>query len=69
MATLMKVRNGQVRATRPGHGLLEMVRHRSRRRRNLAELRALDSCRLQDIGLSEQARAGRFLASYLKHLA
>jgi uncharacterized protein YjiS (DUF1127 family) len=34
-----------------------MVRHRSRRRRNLAELRALDSGRLQDIGLSEAARA------------
>jgi uncharacterized protein YjiS (DUF1127 family) len=31
--------------------------HRSRRRRNLAELRALDSGRLQDIGLSEAARA------------
>lgn len=57
MATLMKVRNGQLRATGADHGLLEMVRHRSRRRRNLAELRALDTCRLQDIGLSEEAWA------------
>ena len=57
MAARMKIRNEQLRAARPGHGLLEMVRHRSRRRRNLAELRALDTCRLQDIGLSEQARA------------
>jgi len=34
-----------------------MVRHRTRRKKNLAELRALDACRLQDIGLSEQARS------------
>ena len=57
MAARMKIRNGQLQAAKPGHGLLEMVRHKSRRRRNLAELRALDTCRLQDIGLSEQARA------------
>ncbi len=57
MVARMKIRNGQLRAARPGHGLLEMVRHKSRRRRNLAELRALDTCRLQDIGLSAQARA------------
>ncbi len=57
MVARMKIRNGQLRAARPGHGLLEMVRHKSRRRRNLAELRALDTCRLQDIGLSEKARA------------
>ncbi len=57
MTARMKIRNEQRRATRPGHGLLEMVRQRSRRRRNLTELRALDACRLQDIGLSEQARA------------
>ena len=57
MAARMKVRNGQLRAARPGHGLLEKVRHKTRRRRNLAELRALDTCRLQDIGLSAQARA------------
>ena len=57
MTIRTKIRNGQIRAARPGHGLLEMVRHRSRRRRNLAELRALDSCRLEDIGLSEAARA------------
>lgn len=57
MATRMKVMNGRLPRARPGHGLLEMVRHRTRRRRNLAELRALDACRLQDIGLSEQARS------------
>ena len=57
MAARMKIRNEQLRATRPGHGLLEMVRHGARRRRNLAELRALDTCRLQDIGLRAQARA------------
>ncbi len=57
MAPRMKVKNERLPATKPGHGLLEMVRHRSRRRRNLTELRALDACRLQDIGLSEQARA------------
>jgi uncharacterized protein YjiS (DUF1127 family) len=57
MAARMKIPNEQLRATRPGHGLLEMLRHKSRRRRNLAELRALDMCRLQDIGLSAQARA------------
>ncbi len=57
MAPRMKVKNERLPATKPGHGLLEMVRRRSRRRRNLTELRALDACRLQDIGLSEQARA------------
>ncbi len=57
MTARMKIRNERLRATRPGHGLLEMVRHGARRRRNLAELRALDTCRLQDIGLSAQARA------------
>ena len=40
-----------------GNGVLGMMRHLSRRKRNLAELRSLDSCRLQDIGLSEAARA------------
>ena len=57
MAARIKIRNGQLHLTRPGHGLLEMLRHGARRRRNLAELRALDTCRLQDIGLSAQARA------------
>jgi hypothetical protein len=57
MAARMNVRNGQLHLTKPGHGLLEMLRYGTRRRRNLAELRALDSCRLQDIGLSAQARA------------
>ncbi len=36
--------------------LFEPVRHRRRRRRNLAELKTLDGDRLQDIGLSEAAR-------------
>jgi uncharacterized protein YjiS (DUF1127 family) len=57
MATRMKILNGRLRTARPGPGLLALVHYRSRRRRNLAELRALDACRLQDIGLSEQGRA------------
>ena len=40
-----------------GNGIVERVRHRSRRRRNLAELRALDGFRLEDIGLSAADRA------------
>ena len=36
--------------------LFEQVRHRRRRLRNLAELKTLDGERLQDIGLSEEAR-------------
>ena len=56
MTTRPKARSELSRATK-SHGLLAMVRHRSRRRRNLAELRALDAGRLQDIGLSEAARA------------
>ena len=36
--------------------LFEQVRHRRRRRRNLAELKTLDGDRLQDIGLSEAVR-------------
>ena len=36
--------------------LFGQVRHRRRRRRNLAELKTLDGDRLQDIGLSEAAR-------------
>ena len=56
MTIRLKARNDRCRATKT-QGLLELVRHRSRRRRNLAELRALDACRLQDIGLSEAARS------------
>ena len=37
--------------------LFESVRQRRARSQNLAELRALDGTRLQDIGLSEQGRA------------
>ena len=57
MSTRRKIRNAAFLGLKPSHGLLAMVRHRSRRRRNLAELQALDSCRLQDIGLSEAGRA------------
>ncbi len=51
----------QVTAPRNGVGasfpaLFEQVRHRRRRRRNLAELKKLHGERLQDIGLSEEAR-------------
>jgi len=56
MATRMKVRNDWFRASKAPHGLLKVVRYRARRKKNLAELRALDSCRLQDIGLSAEAR-------------
>ena len=41
----------------PVSALLEIVRHRSRRSRNLAELAALDTSRLRDIGLTEVTRA------------
>jgi uncharacterized protein YjiS (DUF1127 family) len=57
MATLAKNGNGWSRATKSGLGLLQRVRLRVRRRRNLAELRGLDAGRLEDIGLSEEARA------------
>ncbi len=40
----------------PVSALFESVRQRRARSRNLAELRALDGTRLQDIGLSEQGR-------------
>ncbi len=36
--------------------LFEQIRHRRLRRRNLAELKKLHGERLQDIGLSEEAR-------------
>lgn len=57
MTTPTTVWNGEHRATTLGLGLLERVRRRVRRKRNLAELRALDAGRLEDIGLSEEARA------------
>jgi uncharacterized protein YjiS (DUF1127 family) len=37
--------------------LFGLVRHRGQRNRNLAELKTLDAQRLQDIGLTEDARA------------
>jgi uncharacterized protein YjiS (DUF1127 family) len=49
--------NDVIRPDMTPHRLLEIVRHRARRRKNLAELRALDACRLEDIGLSAAARA------------
>lgn len=57
MTPPMKTRNDWIRADKTSHGLLAMVRHRARRRKNLAELRALDACRLADIGLSAAARS------------
>ncbi len=41
----------------PVSTLIESVRQRRVRSRNLAELGALDGNRLQDIGLTEQGRA------------
>ena len=52
-----KARAGSVSA------LFESVRQRRARSRNLAELRALDGGRLQDIGLSEQGRTQIICAS------
>lgn len=57
MAPRMKSRNDRFHARKATHGLLEAVRHRARRRKNLAELRALDACRLEDIGLSVASRS------------
>jgi len=51
------LRHGSHQATALGLGLLERVRRSRRRERNLAELRALDAGRLDDIGLSAAARA------------
>ncbi len=57
----MRTRRQRPASTRPhGHpvsALLEIVRDRSRRSRNLAELAALDADRLQDIGLTKATRA------------
>ncbi len=41
----------------PVSALFDSVRQRRARSQNLAELRALDGTRLQDIGLSEHGRA------------
>ena len=51
------LRQGSRQATALGLELLERRRRWLRRERNLAELRALDAGRLDDIGLSEPARA------------
>ncbi len=45
------------RSASPVAALFELVRRRRARRRNLAELGALDGLHLQDIGLSEHERA------------
>ena len=37
--------------------LFELIRQKDQRKRNLTELQTLDAERLQDIGLSEDARA------------
>jgi uncharacterized protein YjiS (DUF1127 family) len=56
-----EARNGvppaRQRVARPALALIEVARHSRRRDRNLAELRALDGVRLDDIGLTRQARA------------
>jgi uncharacterized protein YjiS (DUF1127 family) len=57
MTTSPNPPNGRSYSPRPGVGLIGLVRLRIRRRRNLAELRALDAGRLEDIGLSEATRA------------
>jgi uncharacterized protein YjiS (DUF1127 family) len=57
MTTSTNLPNGHCHLPRPGVGLISLVRLRIRRRRNLAELRALDAGRLEDIGLSEATRA------------
>ena len=58
----MRTRRHRPASTRshghPVSALLEIARHRSRRSRNLAELAALDTSRLRDIGLTEAGRAG-----------
>ncbi len=55
------------RASAVGAKLFRRLRHwqhgRTRRSRNLAELRTLDADRLQDIGLSPDARA-RMLSAH-----
>ena len=57
----MRTRQHRPASTRPhGHpvsALLEIVRDRRQRSRNLAELAALDASRLQDIGLTKATRA------------
>lgn len=55
MATLKTASSG--RAIPLGRVLLQRIRVRTRRQRNLAELRALDAERLADIGLSAWARS------------
>ncbi len=55
MATLKTASSG--RAIPLGRALLQRIRVRTRRQRNLAELRALDAERLADIGLSAWARS------------
>ncbi len=57
MAASTLVRDGSRQAAALGLGLLERRRRWLRRERNLDEVRALDAGRLDDIGLSEAARA------------
>ena len=68
MTTCTTPPNDRFRPNKTPHRLRGIVRHRARRRKNLAELRALDACRLEDIGLSAAARA-RWAASGLSTLA
>ena len=57
MTTTSSERNAGHRSGSMAQDLLTLVRRRAQRRKNLAELRALDGIRLADIGLSERARA------------
>ena len=57
MATLKTASSERGRANPLARALLQRIRVRNRRQRNLAELRALDVERLADIGLSAWARS------------
>lgn len=57
VAAMTVVRDGVRWESNLGPELLKWVRRRRRRKRNLAELRALDGGRLADIGLNESTRA------------
>lgn len=57
MRTQAQTASASGSAARPIAALFGLVRRRRRRGRDLAELAALDSGRLPDIGLSEAGRA------------
>lgn len=57
MTRTSRLCNSDERSGSMALGLLTLMRRRVRRRKNLAELRALDRSRLADIGLNESSRA------------